>query len=99
MRSYEATGRGFADGVHKHASENLVLVIQEMLVSLFVQEADKCFLGGGSCVEARKARALWQCPTAGKRFFILQQLLPWRSSGYLRSGFLLSRCDVEGVSI
>ena len=38
IRSYEATGRGFADGVHEYASESLVLVIREMLVSSFVQE-------------------------------------------------------------
>ena len=38
VRSYEATGRGFADGVHEYASESLVLVIREMLVSSFVQE-------------------------------------------------------------
>jgi alpha-D-ribose 1-methylphosphonate 5-triphosphate synthase subunit PhnH len=37
VRSYEATKRGFTDGVHKYASESLVLIIQEMLVSSFVQ--------------------------------------------------------------
>jgi hypothetical protein len=44
VRSYEATGRGFADGVHKYVSESLVLIIQEMLVSSFVQGGGRVFL-------------------------------------------------------
>ena len=71
MRSYEATGRGFGDGVHKYASGSLVLVSQEMLVSSFVQEVDKCFLGGGSYGSRVKSAGFVAVPNYWpKRFFI-----------------------------
>lgn len=100
VRNCEATGRGFADGVHKYASEGLVLVIQEMLVLSFVQGGGQVFLRWSSCMK------LWKCELHGSpKYHLLARAIfsfpnssGWRLSEHLRSGILLSRYDVEGAS-